>query len=132
MSRELVAFDNFMKDIFDIANVATNVGRNVQEYGAKNLVVDYDSNEDGYVVRAEVPGLDEENIDVGMENGVLTIKAEYKEETKNCLRTGKYRWSARVLDVDADAITAKLDKGILTINLPKSEKAKPKKIEIAK
>lgn len=130
MNRDLVVFDNFMKDIFDIASA--NVNKNAQDYGAKNLVVDYDSNDDGYIVRAEVPGLDEENIDVGMENGVLTIKAEYKEETKNCIRTGKYRWSARVLDVDPEGITAKLDKGILIVNLPKSEKAKPKKIEITK
>ncbi len=125
MSRELITFDNLFRDIMDVS-------RSFQGDDFKTLYTDWESTEDGYIVKVEVPGIDQDAIDINVENGLLTIKAEYKEESKECLRRGKYKWSAKVVDVDTDAITAKLDKGVLIINLPKSEKAKPKRIEILK
>jgi len=125
MNRDLAIFDNLFRDIMDVS-------RGFQDDGFKTLYTDWESTEDGYVVKIEVPGIDQDGIDINVENGLLTIKAEYKEDSKECLRRGKYKWSVKVVDVDVDAITAKLDKGVLIINLPKSEKAKPKRIEILK
>lgn len=127
MNRDLMALNNFFGDVFDVADQINN-----GFVDQKKLHVDWDTNDDGYIVKAELPGINEEDIDVNVENGVLTIKAEYKEEDKHSLRTGKYKWAARVQDVDTDAITAELKKGVLVINLPKSEKAKPKRIAITK
>jgi HSP20 family protein len=124
MNRDLMVFDNLFRDVFDVASSVNKED--------KRLYADWDTNDDGYIVKVEIPGIDEENIDVNFENSILTIKAEYKEENENSLRSGKYKWSAKVIDVDIENIDAKLEKGVLIINLPKSEKAKPKRIQISK
>lgn len=124
--RDLTVWDTptkIMNGLFDFGNYD-------RDFSENRLRVDWDTTEDGYVVRAEVPGVVDEDLDVNFENGVLSIRAEYKEENKNSIRRGKYQWSARVQDVDSDAIEAHLDRGILTLTLPKNEKAKPKKIDI--
>ena len=128
MNRDLMLLDNFFGDIFNAADQINN-GKFVD---SKKLHVDWDTNEDGYIIKAELPGIEEDQIDVNLENGVLTIKAEYKDEDKNSLRTGKYKWAARVQDVETENISATLKNGVLIVNLPKAEKAKPKKITISK
>ena len=114
-----------MNDLFDLGNYD-------RDFADNRLHVDWDTSEDGYVIKAEVPGIADEDLDINFENGILSIRAEYKEENEHSIRRGKYQWSARVQDVDSDAIEANLDKGILTLTLPKTEKAKPKKIDIKK
>lgn len=112
-----------MNDLFDFGNYEKGFTDN-------RLNVDWDTSEDGYVIKAEVPGIADEDLDINFENGILSIRAEYKEENEHSIRRGKYQWSARVQDVDSDAIEAHLDKGILMLTLPKIEKARPKKIDI--
>jgi len=119
--RDLTVFNNFMDDFYGLGKKAV---------GAKQLNVDWDSNDDGYIIRLELPGVDEKNINIDVENNILTVKAEYDEKDGNSLRSGKYKWSAEIMDVDIENITANLDKGILVVNVPKSEKSKPKRIEI--
>jgi HSP20 family protein len=86
-----------------------------------------------YEISAELPGMDESNIDIKLGQGMLTIrgeKREQKEEKKKEYhlserRFGSFRRSfALPADVDADKIDAKCTKGVLTVTLPKSEEAK--------
>lgn len=119
MNRDLTVLENMFKDVFSF---------DTQDV-AHRLHVDWDSTDDGYIVMAEIPGITEDQLEVNIENGMLTIRADYGDGK---LRQGKFKWAAKVNDIDSEAITAKLENGILELNLPKSEKAKPKKITISK
>lgn len=96
------------------------------------LNIDVDVQDDNYIIKAEVPGIKEDDVSIGFENGMVTIEAEYKEESDNVFRQGKYSRSFSLRDVDADKAVASLKDGILTIMLPKSEAAKARKIQITK
>jgi len=96
-----------------------------------NLYANVLDEKDKYVVKAEVPGLSEDDIKVDYENGTVNIVASYKEETKNSFRSGSWNWSYYIPNVDAEKINASLKNGILSIDLPKQEKLESKKIKIA-
>ena len=93
--------------------------------------------EDAYEITAELPGMDEKDIDVSVANGVMTIKGEKKEEKEKKRkdyylserRFGSFQRSFRVPEgVDADKIDAAFQKGVLTVTMPKSAEAqKPEK-----
>lgn len=78
------------------------------------------------IVTFEVPGLKEDQIDISYKNGVLSITADWGEEKEG--RTGKYSNSYRVSDIDSEKIDAKLENGLLTLILPKSDNTKKIKI----
>jgi HSP20 family protein len=108
---------------------------------ATNPAIDIIEKDNAYQIIAELPGLDEKNIEVKMSNGTLTIrgeKQEDKEEKKKgyYLRErhfGSFERHFRIPDgVDADKIDASFKKGVLTVTLPKTPEAqKPeKRIEV--
>lgn len=110
---------------------------------AKMPAVDITERDKSYEVTAELPGIDEKDIDVKFADGVLTIKGEKKEETeekqkdyyRSERRFGSFQRSFRVPDgVEADKIEANFKNGILSVVLPKSAEAqkREKKIEIKK
>ena len=96
---------------------------------------------DKYEIKAELPGIDEKDIDLSMDDGVLTISGEKKTEAesddkgyylKEC-SYGSFSRSIRLPEnIADDKIIAKFDKGVLMIDLPKKEPtvAKTKKIAI--
>jgi HSP20 family protein len=97
--------------------------------------------DNAFEITAELPGVDEKNIEVKLANGVLTIKGQKEEdkvEKKDNFhlrerRFGSFARSIRVPDtVDANKIEANFKKGVLTVTLPKTPEAqKPvKKIEV--
>jgi HSP20 family protein len=101
--------------------------------------LDITENKDSVVVKAEVPGIDPKEIQVLLQDDVLTIKGEKKQEkedkTKNYHRVersyGSFQRSFTLpSSVKNDKIDALFSNGILTITLPKSEEAKPKQIEV--
>lgn len=83
----------------------------------------------GYRVTAELPGMDEKDVEVRFEDGVLIISGEKRTETENRDRTVSERFYGRferrlpVGDVDDAQAKARFDKGVLTIDLPKSTRA---------
>ncbi len=101
--------------------------------------VDIYETENNVVLIADIPGVTKENLRVDVENDELTIEGVFLEpKTDNGKKLisecyyGKYTRTFALSDVIAqDKITAKLDDGVLTITLPKQEKAKPKKITIS-
>ncbi len=86
--------------------------------------------EDKYLLRAEVPGLSQDNIELNFEDGMVILSARWEEEGENHLRSGTYHWSRRFNDIDVEKAQATLKDGVLKVELPKSEEAKPRRIEI--
>jgi HSP20 family protein len=93
-----------------------------------------------FVVTAELPGIKKDDIDVSVENGVLTITAESRSETEEKegdrvirqeRRYGKYLRSLRLgKAVDEKKVKASYKDGILELTLPKAEEVKPKRITV--
>ena len=94
---------------------------------------------DEIVVKAELPGLDEKNIQVEIESGVLTItgerEAEKETEDKGYRRVERsygtfYRAFTLPPNVEPEKIAAKFDKGLLEVHIPKKESAKPRTFKV--
>ena len=96
--------------------------------------------EDHFVLRADLPGVSEEDVRIEVEDNVLTVSGERKSEHTG-RDQGFYRMErafgsfSRSLTlpkgVDADAVTANVDRGVLEVRVPKPEERKPRRIEIA-
>jgi HSP20 family protein len=89
-------------------------------------------------LRFDLPGIDRDSIDVTVDRGVLTVSAkrseEYADNEKPFIRErlmGTFTRKLRLADtVDADKIAASYDGGVLTVHVPLTERAQPRKIEI--
>jgi len=98
--------------------------------------VDIFENEDGLVVVADLPGVDKKDVDVRVENNVLTLKGSAKSigsaepQYREYQLLDFFRQFQLGETVDQDRIKAELKHGVLIINLPKKEKAKPKQISV--
>ncbi len=104
----------------------------------ESFSLDIDENEKEYVVKAELPGMEEKDIDVSWQDGFLTIKGEKKKENTKKEKDKQYSecsygYFHRTIPfgegVEWSKATAKYKKGVLTVNLPKNEQAH-KKIEV--
>ena len=86
----------------------------------------------------EMPGVDKSNVDVNVENGVLTIEGRINFDKYQGLQpvyteynVGPYRRSFRISSkVDQNKITAEMADGVVTLVLPKEEEAKPRRIDV--
>jgi HSP20 family protein len=103
--------------------------------------VDVVEKDGAYEITAELPGMDEKNIDIKLSNGTLTIRGEKKEETEERRkdyflserRFGSFMRSFQIpAGVDAEKIDASFAKGVLTVTLPKTAEAQQgeKKIDV--
>lgn len=101
--------------------------------------VDIKEEDDRYVIHADIPGVEPEKIELSMENGMLTIKGERRDETieekENYKRVERsygsfYRRFSLPDNVDPENISASGKDGVLEVVLPKTEAMKPHKIEI--
>lgn len=106
-----------------------------------NPAIDVTEDDSAYKVTAELPGMAESDVEVALTDDMLTIKGEKKQEQQQKEKNrylsersyGAFRRSfALPDDVDPDKIAAEFAKGVLTVTLPKTAKAKaePKKIEV--
>ncbi|MCU7916285.1 MAG: Hsp20/alpha crystallin family protein [Candidatus Thiodiazotropha sp. (ex Gloverina cf. vestifex)] len=102
-------------------------------------VVDIKDEDSRYVIRADIPGVKPEDIEVTMENGVLTIRGERKfeetEEKENFKRIERshgifYRRFSLPDNTDAEAIEAQGKDGVLEVAIPKTAEKHSKKIEV--
>ena len=108
-------------------------------FGAWAPPVDIFEKHDCLVIRAEIPGVQKEDMDVRIENGVLTLHGERKQDTEvreeNAHRLERvYGMFTRSFSlptmVDAAKVTATYKDGVLEVSVPKVETAKPKQVEI--
>jgi HSP20 family protein len=99
---------------------------------------DVSETDDAYKVHAELPGVTKDQVEVQLMDRELIISGEITEQEqegsrkhRNSRRTGRFELRTYLPgDVKADGVTAQLSDGVLTVTVPKSEKAKPRKIEI--
>lgn len=108
---------------------------------AASLALDVAEREDAFVVKASVPGVAPEDVEVTLTDNVLTIKGEMKadkeiNEENYHLRERRFGAFMRSVTlptaVEAEKIEAVNENGVLTLTLPKAEAVKPKKIEVRK
>jgi HSP20 family protein len=106
-----------------------------------NLALDVAENQDAYVVKASLPGVNPDDVEITLADNVLTIKGEIKadkeiKEENYHLRERRSGTFVRSVSlptaVNADAIEAVNENGVLTLTLPKTEAVKPKRIEVKK
>jgi HSP20 family protein len=111
-------------------------GTDIEEWA---IPLDVVEEGDNILVHASMPGIEPDNIDVTVENDVLTIKGrssmEREHKEGNFLmkerRTGSFHRSLRLPDtVDADKAVPHYDKGVLTVTLPKVEAKKARKLNV--
>ena len=104
-----------------------------------NLALDVIEGENEYQVKASIPGIKPEDLEITYNNNILTIKGETTEEKESeekhyHLRERRHGSFSRSLtlpsNVKADEIKANYEQGVLTLFLPKAEEAKPKRIAI--
>jgi len=102
--------------------------------------LDLSETKDGYLVEAAVPGLKPEDLEITVENNVLTIKGETRQAKEDKQRSfhrierrfGSFqRTIALPNTVRADAIKAALEHGVLRLEIPKAEEVKPRKISVS-
>ena len=102
--------------------------------------VDVEEEEDKYVIKADLPGVNKKDIDVKLENGVISIRGEKKTEKETGKGTKRHRterfhgtFSRSFTLPDAvmeDKVDASYKDGVLLLTIPKSEEVKPKSIDI--
>jgi len=92
---------------------------------------------DGYVLQAEMPGVCKDGLEVTVENGELAIsgrRTKFAAPGKELYRESRALDYRRVFEldpsIDASKITAKIEQGLLTLHLPKTEAVKPHRVQV--
>jgi HSP20 family protein len=133
---ELDLFSNRLSRVFG------NAWETPEPTGAWIPAVNVEEAADELLLTAEFPGMQEEDINVDIENNILTIRGEKREAREEGAEGHKYHVSERRYgsfqrafklpkSVQADAVQADFESGILTVRLPKAPEAKGRTIEIS-
>ncbi len=100
-------------------------------------LADVEETDDAYTVELDLPGVAREDVDIQLDDRRLTVAGNIEEkERKGILhrrtrRVGRFHYSVTLPgDVDADGVSAQLHDGVLTVRVPKSAQAKPRRIAI--
>jgi HSP20 family protein len=141
--RDLVSVQDRMNRIFEDAFRGTARAGTEEDWalgGAWAPAVDIYEQEGNIVLKAELPGIDPKDVQVGVENNVLTLRGERKFESE--VKREQYHRVERAYGtftrsftlpnvVDNEKIKAEFKDGLLRVVLPKREEAKPKQISIS-
>ena len=138
--RDLSSIQERMNQIFEDA-LARSRGRDEGlRSGMWMPAVDIYENNDSVVVKAELPGVEKDQISVEVKDGILSLRGErklekeVKEESYHRIERsyGSFQRSFSLpVSVDQDKVTAHYRNGVLEVTLPKKEKAKPKQIQVS-
>jgi HSP20 family protein len=140
--RDLVSLQERMNRLFDESFRAAGRGSGEEDWalgGSWAPAVDIFEKDQNLVLRAELPGVDPKDVDVRLENGILTLRGERKVDRE--IKRESYHRVERAYgtfarsftlpsQVNQGAIQANYKDGVLEVTLPKREEAKPKQIEI--
>jgi HSP20 family protein len=137
--REMVEMQRTMDRMLDEVNRVT--GSNAADWAAVGnwLALDVQDTGENYVIQADVPGVNPDNIEITVHENTLTINGEVVQpaaptgtrQIMNERRFGKFRRSITLPHtVDVDKANAAYDKGVLTLTLPRSEASKPRQIAV--
>lgn len=99
--------------------------------GFQQPAADLYEDEQRYYARFELPGLKKDEVDLELENAVLTISNVENEKSDNAVEQRRFQRSISVPDgVDLEQVSARLEDGLLTVTMPKAEASKPRQIEV--
>lgn len=142
----LALWDPFreMEELLDRYNRSARKGTLAKQHegilsGDWMPAVDITEDKDAFKIKMELPGVDKKDVNVSIENGILTIKGEkkVKKEEKDdkkhrveCAYGSFIRSFSLPKEVEADKAEANFKDGMLLMTLPKSEDVKPKQIEV--
>lgn len=127
-----------MNRLFDVSLPGFG-SRDMSLFSGWTPALDVYQDKDNLFVKAELPGMKKEDIDISLEKGVLSISGERKDEKESGegenYRSERYfgkfhRSIALPMTFDAAKVSASYTDGVLTVKLPKSEEAKPKQIQV--
>jgi HSP20 family protein len=130
---EPVPVNRLFTSLFDTQTVAAPPAR---RFAAPTDIAESDTH---YLVRMDLPGVSEDDISVELDGNVLTISGQRAAQQESRQggyyryerSSGSFRRSIRVPEgVDADAIEANFDRGVLEVSVPKPEQVKPRKVAI--
>jgi HSP20 family protein len=134
---DMLTLREAMSQLFEESFVSPSVSRRGQ--GGFVPALDLSETADGYLVEVVAPGLKPEDVQITLENNVLTIKGELRQETQDKQRNfhrveRRYGAFQRTITlpstVKSDAIKAELNNGILRLDIPKAEEVKPRRIDV--
>jgi len=135
--KEMMTLRQAMDQLFDDSYVRSPKAEKARRGEAVGrLPVDAFSTEDALVVKASLPGVDPDAVDVTFEDNNLTIRAEIQADKEQdfLIRERPHGIFTRTLTlnvpVQADKITAEFSQGVLILTLPKAEAVKPRKIGV--
>ncbi len=135
--RDLRTMQEQMNRLLDMA-WNREAGEDLRE-GIWQPTVDIFEDEESVVIKAELPGMDQKDIEVRIEDNTLTLRGERKHDQtikkENYHRVERYygtfqRSFSLPHTVDQEQVKATCDKGVLTITLPKREETKPRQINV--
>lgn len=137
--RELEEVSDRLNRMFARPATRTATGKETMIVADWTPSVDISETESEYQIKAEIPDVRKEDVKVTLEDGVLTIQGERKHEKEE--KGKKYHRIERSYGsfvrtfslpdvIDEDKVKAEFKDGVLNLHLPKSEKAKPKAIEV--
>jgi HSP20 family protein len=135
--REMMTLRSAMDRLFDSAYLSP--GSVWQGALEPDLALDVAETENAYIVKASIPGINPNDLELTFVENTLNLKGEVKEEQESensryHLRERRYGVFSRSVSlpsgINTDKIRASYDAGILTIHLPKVEEVKPKRINI--
>ena len=138
-AREISSLQTELNRVFDgfFGGRGNGSGRTRRWVPAMDLA----ENEDKLVLRADLPGVAEDDVEIEISDGVLTVagerKDQYEKKTEGYHRVerayGKFSRSLTLPDgIDADKVQAEFDNGVLDVTIPKPEERKPHKVAIAR
>ena len=139
--RELTSLQNEMNRLFNTFFDTPGTGGNGNGGSLRRWIpaMDLVETDDHFVLKADLPGLDESDVNIEVEDNVLTVsgerKAEHEDNREGYVRVerayGSFRRSLTLPDgVDAEAVSASFEKGVLQVSIPKPEQRKPRKVAI--
>ena len=137
--RDLSAIQERMNRIFEDALARSRGREEGLRTGMWTPAVDIYENNDSVVVKAELPGVERDQISVEVKDGILTLRGErkfekeVKEESYHRIERsyGNFQRSFSLpVSVEQDQVTARFKDGVLEVILPKKEQARPKQIQV--
>jgi HSP20 family protein len=125
--------------LFDDSFYPVSRGEETLGLSAWNPSVDIYENDDNLVIKAEIPGVDKDNIHVDLKGRVLTLKGERKSENevkedrfyRREMSYGHFERAFTLpVDVDPEKVKADFKDGVLKVEVPKPEEQKPRQISV--
>jgi len=138
--RELEEVSNRLNRIFGQSLARSESGQNMLAVADWAPSVDISETDSEYLIKGEIPGVKKEDVKVTIQDGMLTIQGERKQEKEEKGKKfhriersyGSFVRSFRVPDdADENSVKAEFKDGMLNVTLAKSAKAKPKAIEVS-